>query len=598
MKIIKNNFIMIGYVIKFCPLYVLSAALYIASSSVLSLAEVLLIQRVIHLVMTSDNTTFSMIIEQILLYLIVLLVCHGMQILHQNYLQPRFRHVWVKKIQHVMFEKSAKLDISCFDDPKIYDLFSRALREGDIKGVNTFDTFVHFLRTLTITITLATYIVFQDPILLGIILVQSIFTFWLSSKISKMWYKVSKEQEQNQRRYSYIKRVFYMEKYTCDIKTTNLSNLLIENQIETKNLIDVGYRKTENKVFILRVFEDIFYQITRNFAGYLYLMWKVYYKSAFTIAHFSATINALFNFTGYFYGVIYSFVGLKENAMYIDDFLWLMKYQPRIEGKGGEEVIELHPTIYIDNVSFRYPNQENYVLKDVNLMLAPKEKIAIIGYNGAGKTTLIKLLLKFYEAETGKILIGNQDLNILDEQKIRGKYASIFQNFQIYSVSVLENILFRKRINEEDDKIVWDALEKSELADKIRLTKDGLDTILTKEFNDEGLVLSGGEKQKLAIARVFASPSPIIILDEPTSSLDPLSEYEINKGILNLCKEKTVIIISHRLSTVVDASKIYMFDNGVIVESGSHYDLMKMRGKYFEMFETQAKLYKEKMVEE
>ena len=139
----------------------------------------------------------------------------------------------------------------------------------------------------------------------------------------------------------------------------------------------------------------------------------------------------------------------------------------------------------------------------------------------------------------------------------------------------------------------WDALEKAGLLDKIKNSKYGLDTILTKEFNDEGLVLSGGEKQKLALARIFASSSPIVILDEPTSSLDPISEYEINKKIINLCQEKTIIMISHRLSTIIDASKIYMFSKGEIVEEGTHQELMNLRGKYFEMFETQAKLYYE-----
>ena len=172
-------------------------------------------------------------------------------------------------------------------------------------------------------------------------------------------------------------------------------------------------------------------------------------------------------------------------------------------------------------------------------------------------------------------------------------YVSLFQNFQIYSVSVLENVLLRPRRNTEDDEIVWDALKKSGLYDKVMATEKKLDAIMTKEFDDKGLVLSGGEQQKLAIARIFANSAPIIILDEPTSSLDPISEYEINKKILDLCTEKTVVLISHRLSTVVDANKIYMMDKGRIVEQGNHRQLMHNKGKYYEMFETQAHFYQE-----
>ncbi|MDD4057179.1 MAG: ABC transporter ATP-binding protein, partial [Bacilli bacterium] len=181
----------------------------------------------------------------------------------------------------------------------------------------------------------------------------------------------------------------------------------------------------------------------------------------------------------------------------------------------------------------------------------------------------------------------------IDEKEIRKMYVSLFQNFQIYSVSVLENVLLRPRKGVEDDEVVWDALKKSGLYDKVMATEKKLDTTMTKEFDDKGLVLSGGEQQKLAIARIFANSAPIIILDEPTSSLDPISEYEINKKILDLCTEKTVILISHRLSTVVDANKIYMMDKGRIVERGNHTQLMKKKGKYYEMFETQAHFYQE-----
>lgn len=593
MKIIKNNLIMLKYVINFCPLYAISAIIYVLSNSVLSLAEVLIIERVTNLIL-KPGITFTLILPEIIKFKIVLVTCILIQTFHHGYLSQRYRHVWVKKIQHVMFAKASELDIACFDDPKAYDLFTRALKEGDIKGINTFDNFIFFCRNLFAMITVGTYIIFKDFVLIILVLVQSVISFIINAKSTKMWYVTSKKEEKNWRRYSYIKRVYYLEKYTCDIKTTKLTNLLIDKQMETKENLDNGYRQTENKNFIYWIIEDIFYQFIRNFGGYAYLMWQVYKDPIkFPISAFGSTVTAVFKFNGNLYGVVRAFVSLKENAMYIDDFLWLMNYEPSIEGKGGKSLECLHPTIDIQNVSFKYPNQETYALKDINLTLHPQEKIAIIGYNGAGKTTLIKLLLKFYHPLAGNIIIDGKDYLDLDERDLRTKYASIFQNFQIYSVSVLENILFRKRLSEDDDRICWEALEKAGLAEKIKNTKFGLDTILTKEFEDDGLVLSGGEKQKLALARIFASSSPIIILDEPTSSLDPISEYEINKKILSLCQEKTIIMISHRLSTIIDASKIYMFSQGEIIETGTHLQLMQMKGKYYEMFETQAKLYYE-----
>ena len=582
---------MIKYMMKFCPAYGITSMAFIISQSVIGLAEVLVVEDVLALIYMG-GATFPMIMNVIVKFLVILLVCLLINRFHDTYLRHRFRNIWVKKIQQVMFEKAANIDIECFDDPKQYDLFTRALREGDIKGIDTFDTIVRFLSSLGQVITVGTYIIFQDVILMVLVFTQAIVSYIINSKSTKMWYKTRKENETNNRRYSYIKRVFYLEKNTCDIKTTKLSDLLIQNQMEVNNNLNISYGKAEKKNFIYWIVEDILYQITRNIFGYAYLMKKVY-DGKISISAFSSTIVAIFKFTNYIYGVAQGIVSIRENSMYIDDFLWLMKYQPQVEKSGGNPVKAEHPVINISNLSFKYPGQSNYALKDISLSLKPKEKIAIIGYNGAGKTTLIKLLLKFYNIEEGKILFDNNNYSDLDEREIRSKYTSVFQNFQIYSVTVLENILFRKRINEEDDMLCWEALKKAGLAEKIRNTKAGLDTILTKEFDDEGLMLSGGEKQKLAMARVFASSAPIIILDEPTSSLDPISEYEINKKIIELCHEKTVIMISHRLSTIIDASKIYMFSKGEIIEMGTHNELMSRKGKYFEMFETQAKLYKE-----
>lgn len=593
MKIIKNNLLMVKYVIKFCPIYAISAAIYVISNSFLTLSEVLIIEKVTDLVINPE-VTFNAILREVIIYTIVLGVSILIQCFHQGYLQPRFRQVWTKKIQHLMYEKASQLDIACFDDPKIYDCFSRALKEDDYKGINTFDNFVWFFRSLFALLTVGSYIIFKDILLIIFVLVQSTISFILNARNTKLWYQANKKEEKNWRRYGYIKRVFYLEKYTCDIKTTSLAKLLASKQMETKEALDEGYKQTEKKNFYNWITEDIFYQLVRNFGGYAYLMYKVYQDPVkFSIGVFSSTVTAVFKFTNNLYGVVRSFVALRENALYINDFLWLMNYKPSIEGAGGIAVNGTNLVIKIDDVSFKYPNQDELVLKKINLEIHPQEKIAIIGYNGAGKTTLMKLLLKFYLPSEGKIIIDNLDYTTVDEKKLRFKFSSIFQNFQIYSVSVLENILFRKRMGAKDDDLCWEALAKAGLTEKIRNSKHGLDSILTKEFDDEGLVLSGGEKQKLALARIFASSSPIIILDEPTANLDPISEYEINKKIITLCQEKTIIMISHRLSTIIDASKIYMFSKGEIIEAGTHQELMNKRSKYYEMFTTQAKLYQE-----
>ena len=221
------------------------------------------------------------------------------------------------------------------------------------------------------------------------------------------------------------------------------------------------------------------------------------------------------------------------------------------------------------------------------------EKIAIVGDNGSGKTTLMKLLLRFYNPSSGEILYNGINLSEYNEKCLRKEFSIVFQDFQIYAVSIAENVLMRRVINEEDEKRVYQALEKVGLTEKINSLKDGIYTQVTREFDRSGASFSGGEKQRLAIARVFASDANVYILDEPTSALDPLAEERINKLIIQNA-DKTMFIIAHRLSTVVDADKIYLIRHGQIKESGTHEELMALEGTYYTMFNTQKSLFEKK----
>ena len=204
---------------------------------------------------------------------------------------------------------------------------------------------------------------------------------------------------------------------------------------------------------------------------------------------------------------------------------------------------------------------------------------------------MTKLLLKFYNPNVGEIYYNNQTIRETKEKDIRSKFSIIFQDYRIYGVSIAENVLMREVKSKEDDEIVIDALTKVGLIDKISKLPDGIHTVYSREFSNEGLQLSGGEAQRLAIARVFASNASIYILDEPTSSLDPLAERDINRLILEKAKDKTIIIIAHRLSTVVDCDKIILIEYGKIIEEGTHDELIALNGKYKNMFVTQASLY-------
>jgi ATP-binding cassette subfamily B protein len=267
----------------------------------------------------------------------------------------------------------------------------------------------------------------------------------------------------------------------------------------------------------------------------------------------------------------------------------IMNQKGVIEISGTKEAETLEK-IEIKNLHFSYG--ETKVLEDINLTITKGDKIAVVGENGAGKTTFVKMLLRLYDPQEGKIIYNKELYQDLKPESIRKKIGAVFQDFQVYSFSISENILLRKSKNKEDEELVIEALKFSGLYEKVMSFPKQLDTIITQEFDKEGVELSSGEKQKLAIARAYAGNYDFIILDEPSSALDPIAEAEIYDKMMKLGKDRTLLFVSHRLSTTVKANKIYLFSAGKVIEEGTHHDLMQMKdGQYQYMFNIQALNY-------
>ncbi|XIH46996.1 hypothetical protein C1N65_28705 (plasmid) [Priestia aryabhattai] len=246
--------------------------------------------------------------------------------------------------------------------------------------------------------------------------------------------------------------------------------------------------------------------------------------------------------------------------------------------------------IEIKNATFYYPNSNRLVLDNINLTINAGERIAIVGENGSGKTTLIHCLMGLYELKKGSILINGIDINSLDIEALRRNFTVIFQDFMRYAFSVRENIIIGDVENKNDESRMYYAGEKSGISSFVESLEDGYDTPLGKIFED-GSDLSGGQWQKIAIARSVFRNSDVIILDEPTSALDPRSEYTVYKQFEDLTKGRIAIYISHRLAYTKDVDKIIVLKNGRVMEEGNHNDLMNLREIYYEMFSTQSQAY-------
>jgi ABC-type multidrug transport system fused ATPase/permease subunit len=306
-----------------------------------------------------------------------------------------------------------------------------------------------------------------------------------------------------------------------------------------------------------------------------------------TVGQFSFYYNSTFRFTADFNALSGIAIELYDNSIGVKAVREIFEAENVI--KDGDRKLKVDsnpPKIEFRNVSFKYPSEKKYVLKDINLTINPKDEIAFVGENGAGKTTLIKLLSRFYLPTSGEILIDGIPIQDLTISSYYDKISILFQDFNIYGPHTVKNNITLG----ENEKSVEEAAEQAEVLGDIKDLEKGFDSILSKWFTD-GVDLSKGQKQKISIARAFYSDRPILILDEPTASIDAVAEHRIFKRIYQFMENKTVIIISHRFSTVRNAQKIYVLDKGRIVEQGSHEELLKINGKYKEAFDLQKEGY-------
>lgn len=248
------------------------------------------------------------------------------------------------------------------------------------------------------------------------------------------------------------------------------------------------------------------------------------------------------------------------------------------------------------NVSFKYPSSNKYSLKNINFKLTKGETLSVVGINGAGKSTLLKLMLRFYDPNEGEILYNGVNIKEYNLDSYRNNFATVFQDYKNFALSVFENVMCHE-CTDDDKDFATEALKNSGVWKKINTFANGGDTVLTREFDSDGVGLSGGENQKVSTARLFARDFELAILDEPSSALDPIAESEMYENLNRVTKDKTVVYISHRLSSAAMADKIIVLDNGNIIESGTHTDLMESGGKYSEMFTLQASNYNKEAIE-
>ena len=487
-----------------------------------------------------------------------------------------------------LYDKARSLDLESYDNPEFYNNFILTIESSSGNIQNLLGLVRMYVGHIISLITVSSVLLTIDPWCLVIILVVICVFLPISKRVGSLMMERRIDNAKYHRRADYFQRIFYLQDYAKEVRMNNISPLLIDRYNDAADDVINNQKKYWDKISALNCTQKVGVQgLGFMFILPLYLGYCVLIKGDLSAGDFVATFNGAHAVAMSFqFLTIWALARFSEQAKMIDKYREFLGADFKIKN-GGEKAQKTEPKeIVIKNLSFTYPNNDKPTLEDINLTIKPYEKIALVGYNGAGKTTLTNLLLRLYDATEGEILIDGENIKNATADSHRDRFAAVFQDFQIFSCNLGENVALD--INPDEER-VWEALKNSGFNKEL---KNGINTELLREFDDEGVMFSGGEAQKTAIARAFYKDCPYVILDEPSANLDPVAEYNLNQAMIEAAHQKTVIFISHRLSTTVNADRIYVMENGRIIESGSHAELMELNGTYAYMFNLQAEKYK------
>ncbi len=532
------------------------------------------------------RTVFYYLIIELILFLLSTGINHSRRLI-QQLIQLQLAN----QIRSEIIRKALTLDLAFFEHPDFYDRLQNARREGGYKPVELINDTFQIVQNMITLISFAALMLRFSPWLVLILLATSIPAFIAETRFSEQGFRLLTRRAPETRQINYLSRLLTEDTAAKEIKLFNLGSTLLKRY---KTLFDKFFQ--EDKSLAVRralVGFSLGLVATLGFYGsYAWIVWRTV-QGMISLGDMTLYLSIFRQGQSTFQSILAGVGNIYENNLFMAHYFEFLELKPQMQVATPAEKLPASLTRGIEfrGVGFRYPESDEWVLRGIDLKILPGEKIALVGHNGAGKTTLIKLLSRLYDPTEGTILIDGTDIRELDPLDLRQKIGVIFQDFVRYHLPISENIGFGQiEAADRMDKIV-DSARKSGADAMIENLPQGYQTMLGRWFHG-GHELSLGQWQRVALARAFMRDAEILVLDEPTASLDAQTEYEIFQHFKELTDGKMAILISHRFSTVRMADRIVVIEGGRVAENGSHEELLRREGIYARLFSMQAEGYR------
>lgn len=536
------------------------------------------------------HKSYSNILVVVGVFLVVDFIAAILCNLYEHKFKPKYLPIIQQKMKLMLYEKAKEVDIAYYDNVEYYNDYVLVASEAD-GIVDRAEQMVRmFFGSITIFLCYGSFFLSQDAISFLFVMLSFVLRTFFNNKLNKLNYQVRIDSNAMERKRNYLRRVFYLKDYAQELRLNKEFKNVLHKEFDDVNeeIYELNKKVGPKKVLLSFIANYLATDFVLDIIYVLYLIIRclifhkisfssviVLYNSANSLRRGLSTVADLGTF-------------MIETSMYVNKIKAFLNIVVN-QGKGKLKPSLEPATIECRNVSFGY-NKERMILKNINLTIHSEEKVALVGFNGAGKSTLIKLLLRLYEPNEGEILLNGVNIQSFDQEEYRKYIGIVFQDFQLFAATIHENITMDVVKEKEEDNVV-EAIKKSGFYDRFKVLPEGLSTQLTREFYDAGTNFSGGEEQRIALARSYYKKTGLVLLDEPSSALDPIAEYSMNQSLFEMAQGKSVVFISHRLSTTRKADRIYVMKNGEIIEEGTHKELLEQSGIYHQMWVTQAGKY-------